>query len=131
MKVKVAKASGVVLDWLVAHALGISHDIASFIGDDDKVYELYLSSQADKYRKQWLPSTDWTQGGPIIEQLRSYSAYRLLIESDGDNVHVLSWPSKHVHFSGYGPTTLIASMRCYATSRLGEEVEVPNELLET
>jgi hypothetical protein len=28
----------------------------------------------------------------------------------------------------YGPTPLIAAMRCYVTSKLGDEVEVPDEL---
>ena len=30
---------------------------------------------------------------------------------------------------GYGPTPLIAAMRCYVASKLGDEVEVPVELL--
>jgi len=29
----------------------------------------------------------------------------------------------------YGPTPLIAAMCCYVTSKLGEEVEVPDELV--
>lgn len=30
---------------------------------------------------------------------------------------------------GYGPTPLIAAMRCFVASKLGDEVEVPDELL--
>lgn len=30
-----------------------------------------------------------------------------------------------------GPTTLIAAMRCYVASKLGDEVEVPEELCST
>jgi hypothetical protein len=29
---------------------------------------------------------------------------------------------------GYGPTPLIAAMRCYVASKLGDEVELPEEL---
>ena len=29
-----------------------------------------------------------------------------------------------------GPTPLVAAMRCYVASKLGDEVEVPDELLE-
>ena len=29
---------------------------------------------------------------------------------------------------GRGPTPLIAAMRCYVASKLGDEVEVPDEL---
>lgn len=31
----------------------------------------------------------------------------------------------------YGPTPLIAAMRCYVASKLGDEVEIPEELLTT
>jgi hypothetical protein len=31
----------------------------------------------------------------------------------------------------YGPTPLIAAMRCYVASKLGDEVEVPDELLQS
>jgi hypothetical protein len=30
---------------------------------------------------------------------------------------------------GYGHTPLIAAMRCYVASKLGDEVEIPQELL--
>lgn len=33
-------------------------------------------------------------------------------------------------YLAYGPTHLIAAMRCYVTSKLGKGVEVPSELLE-
>lgn len=29
---------------------------------------------------------------------------------------------------GYGPTPLIAAMRCYVASKLGDEVDVPDEM---
>ncbi len=32
-------------------------------------------------------------------------------------------------FTSYGSTPLIAAMRCYVASKLGEEVEVPDELI--
>lgn len=35
-----------------------------------------------------------------------------------------------VRFRQAGATLLIAAMRCYVTSKLGEKVEVPDELLE-
>jgi hypothetical protein len=31
--------------------------------------------------------------------------------------------------SAYGPTPLIAAMRCYVASKLGDEVDVPEELM--
>jgi hypothetical protein len=74
------------------------------------------------------PSTDWSQGGPIIEQLRAYGKHRFIIESDGDNVSILAWSSPYAFCNGYGPTILIAAMRCYVASKLGDEVDIPEEL---
>lgn len=65
----------------------------------------------------------------VNEALRLDSAYKFLIESDGENISILSWPTPHVFFRSYGPTLLIAAMRCYVASKLGDEVEVPDELL--
>jgi hypothetical protein len=30
----------------------------------------------------------------------------------------------------YGPTPLVAAMRCYVASQLGDEVDVPDELVD-
>ena len=49
------------------------------------------------------PDTNWCQGGPIVERCKGYD--------------------------GIGPTLLIAAMRCYVASKLGDEVDVPEELL--
>lgn len=35
---------------------------------------------------------------------------------------------EQVHRVYFGPTPLIAAMRCYVASKLGDEVEVPEEL---
>ena len=134
MKVKVAEASGRVLDYMVAVAAGhniVWDSIAHWVDIDDTSKLIGPGWKSLGKPCGWSPSTHGGDGMPIIEQLRSDSAYQFLIESDGDNVHVLSWPSEHVHFSGYGPTILTAAMRCLVASRLGEEVEVPDELLKT
>jgi len=76
----------------------------------------------------YTPSTDWSQGGPIIE--------RELIETTpdlSDRVVIWFaeiWPdiSKPCTARGNGPTPLIAAMRCYVASKLGDEVEIPEEL---
>jgi hypothetical protein len=63
-------------------------------------------------------STDWAHGGPIIEMERielewSGSEWWARIKADDD-------------FSG--PTPLVAAMRCFVASRLGDEVDIPEEL---
>ena len=68
-------------------------------------------------------STDWAQGGPIIE--------RWMIDCD---TYRHGWrAARHVSITptyGYGPTPLIAAMRCYVASKLGDDVEVPADLFQ-
>ena len=69
----------------------------------------------------YSPSTDWAQGGPIIEREGLSTA------KDGDGRWRAGEYLKTLHH--YGPTPLIAAMRCYVASRLGDEVDIPEELL--
>ena len=73
-------------------------------------------------------STNWAQGGPIIERER--------MDIECWDFHSMPWKASmwwdDENSSGdiqmYGPTPLIAAMRCYVTSKLGNEVEIPEEL---
>jgi len=67
-------------------------------------------------------STDWAQGGPIIERER--------IETRYDRMGRFSepWIAATLERMIIGPTPLIAAMRCYVTSKLGDEVDIPGEL---
>jgi hypothetical protein len=75
-------------------------------------------------------STDWTQGGPIIDQEsitlmfdeddQTYSAYVSQFRQRGMSNRT-RWRN--------GKTPLIAAMRCFVASKLGDEVEIPDELL--
>lgn len=68
----------------------------------------------------FTPSTDWSQGGPIIERERI-----TLIACDND----FEAQSRTTPLAcEEGPTPLIAAMRCFVASRLGDEVDVPDEL---
>ena len=69
-------------------------------------------------------STDWAQGGPIIEREKIAAVYRI-------GRYWLAYT--HENYQGRqadacGPTPLIAAMRCYVASKLGDEVEIPEEL---
>jgi hypothetical protein len=55
-------------------------------------------------------STDWAQGGPIIEREGIALLPPELAEMPG--------------YEGRGETLLIAAMRCYVASKLGDEVEI-------
>jgi len=67
-------------------------------------------------------STDWSKGGPIIER-EDISIYKMGHQ----------WLAGKGTGRGavFGPTPLIAAMRCYVASKFGDEVEVPDQLLET
>jgi hypothetical protein len=66
------------------------------------------------------PSELWAQGGPIIERDR--------IAIDPYVTHSQWGANKDGAFYRDGPTPLIAAMRCYVASKLGDEVEIPEEL---
>ena len=68
------------------------------------------------------PSTDWAQGGPIIERERIAANFSLK--------HQLWFAENYTETKvESGPTPLIAAMRCYVASKLGDDIEIPTELL--
>lgn len=75
-------------------------------------------------------STDWLQGGPIIEHegIDLFPAHN----QDGQVARWIAYiansETSYGYFSADGPTPLVAAMRCFVISRLGEEVEVPENL---
>ncbi|EPK5820827.1 phage protein NinX family protein [Pseudomonas aeruginosa] len=73
----------------------------------------------------WSPSTDWSQGGPLIEK------YKLDIGAPMENIPGL-WNANTEwgHPMGTpGPTALIAACRAIVREWLGEIVSVPAELI--
>ena len=74
-------------------------------------------------------STDWAQGGPIIER----EGMALNMEDTHEWRAAMWWDDEDSKgdILMVGPTPLIAAMRCYVTSKLGDEVEIPLTLLGT
>jgi len=103
---KTAELTGAALDWAVSACIGIGWEM----GDID----------ANEYGPGFKPSTDWAVGGPIIEQEKITVEY----EGDPDTWCACIMADQEV----YGPTVLIAAMRCYVASKLGDEVEIPEGL---
>ena len=127
MRIKTADLIGPALDWAVAKCEGY---VCQF---DDEVSGPWLVPQEEflhdeKPLSKFSPSTNWSQGGPIIERERiTISQGRDLIASIW---HPLSGvESDWYRFKQTGLTPLVAAMRCYVASRLGDEVDVPEELL--
>jgi hypothetical protein len=115
MKEKLMKTSeltGAALDWAVAKC----------DGKEMRAWRTYKRLNRVNY------STDWAQGGLIIER------ERLQVTTERNGIWICSIPFA-VEIGGYrkyifthGPTPLIAAMRCYVASKLGDDVEVPEEL---
>ena len=121
MKIKTADLIGPALDWAVAKCEG----------DDEEVFRLFYNpSEPSDYDVHGYPefhySTDWSQGGPIIERLMLQEGLVLRCWVERSQCQAsLDFPYR---FSN-GPTPLIAAMRCFVASKLGDEVDVPEELL--
>lgn len=89
------------------------------------------------YYAPFSPSTNWVQGGPIIhrEQISVFAPIVRRISAERHAFPVNYWRAAKQRDEdesithGRGSTGLIAAMRCYVASTLGEHVDVPEELL--
>ncbi len=122
MKIQTKDLTGAALDWAVATAEGLTID--NLMGGAVWAWTKDALTGEDEYVSIFGPSTAWVQGGPIIER----EILALIRRPDGswtaDNFSVLTRP-QHLLI---GPTPLIAAMRCFVASKLGEGVDVPGEL---
>jgi hypothetical protein len=108
---KTSELTGAALDWAVAKCGGGGNFPASF----KQAHENGMSNY----------STNWAQGGPIIEREKietspAQGAWRATPDRECYSDRAAPW--------FFGPTPLIAAMRCYVASKLGDEVEIPKEL---
>jgi hypothetical protein len=117
MKVKTSEAKDQVLSYLVGRAEGIELSNGCY----NRLLVDGRMSTGQKMLTPYNPSTDWALAGPIIER------EKIVLDIWGDE-----WLATRIEGSAIseaiGPTPLIAAMRCYVASKLGDEVEVPDEL---
>lgn len=123
MKVKVSEASGAVLDWMVAKCEGIKLCLAPFPGAKNFVMVGYSSKGEFATSHQYLPTTSWAQGGPIIDR------EKIAVWPDHDTGRYFASADEGRGTDYSGDTLLIAALRCCVASKLGDEVEVPDEVL--
>ena len=123
---KTSELTGAALDWAVAKTEGAT----DFWFDTVATYWVKLDGKDRALRYGWaqsyLPSTDWCQGGSIIEREEltlSHSPYDHVFYG-----RTRPWCAEKKGRMEYGPTPLIAAMRCYVASKLGDEIELPEEL---
>jgi hypothetical protein len=70
----------------------------------------------------FLPSTDWAHGGPLVERERG-SLFPELIPG-APIVWVARMGDGTRRSQGFGPTPLVAAMRAFVASKLGDEVDL-------
>ena len=119
-EMKTSELTGMALDWAVGKCLGWT--------EFDEDLQAFTQHEIDGYG--WLsldyfhPSENWSIAGPIIER-------EAITVSEGSPVIGIEWmacdrSSSHIQ---HGPSYLIAAMRCLVASKLGDEIDVPEELL--
>jgi hypothetical protein len=117
MKVNTNELIDLALDWAVSQCKSQSFTYGdSEYEIDGRVFQRGGCSIERRY------SSDWAHAGPIIErEMIDVCAYRS------------AWRAARyvgtVPTYGYGPTPLVAAMRCYVASKLGDTVDVPEELI--
>ena len=102
MKSKTSELTGAALDWAVAKCL---------LPENWNDAEIILGDDTDY-------STNWALTGPIIER-------------EGVSINLWGndkWVANYCEAKQYGPTPLIAAMRCYIASKLGDIIDIPEEL---
>jgi hypothetical protein len=100
MKIKTSDLTGPALDWAVAKCEGEDYAGLDF----------------------YVPSQLWDQGGPIIE--------RECVSLQGAHgVWVATCIGRGSSTYCEGPTPLVAVMRGYVACQLGDEIDIPEELL--
>lgn len=112
MKIKTSELIGPALDWAVT-------ECEQFVED---VFE---------------PSENWADGGPIVEREKIGVWWATHVVDDEGNEYGNHWYAEpgmtdenadKPYTCMTGPTPLIAAMRCYVASKLGNEVDVPEEI---
>lgn len=122
---KTAELTGTALDWAVAKCLEGTVSITDERGGWLVVFQPVTrgaTGGGSTYRPVFFsPSTDWSQGGPIIER------EKIATDWSGENDWCASCDTNPTRIFS-AATPLIAAMRCYCASKLGDTVDIPKEL---
>jgi hypothetical protein len=103
---------GPALDWAVSKCAGWRRELC------------YLNTEYPNY------SENWSLAGPIIERelinvcCASLGGWVSTIFDDTAELLENSFK-----FRQYGTTPIVAAMRCYVASKMGDDIDVPSELI--
>lgn len=132
---KTESLEGAALDWAVAQAIGLQvifHVFSETVDTSthERPSSIQITLGADVYYHSgdmsldlYSPSTDWSQGGPLI------ALHRVSIIYSDDKCDPCAWTDETAAWGASNP--LIAAMRAIVAAKLGSTVEVPAELAGT
>lgn len=139
MKHNTCELEDTALDWAVSLITNPEWD------DGDRWANTFdYVDTGDIEEEPYCPSSNWSQGGPIIERegilLRPVrkpghpmDGVWLAMYDGGNTGQMVQWveflfKNKNRRLYSSGPTALVAAMRCFVAKHLGEQVTIPEEL---
>lgn len=138
-EVKVSELQGAALDWAVAKVVDMpfytqgedwpgNHMVTDQACRESVIIRALIGTMWIEHcgnTVKWSPSTDWSQGGPLIDKYRPVIVYH----EGPDRTPMATMPSTHPAYES-GETVLIAACRAIVAAKLGDVVSIPDELVE-
>lgn len=120
---KINELTGAALDWAVANC-----ECVNYVHKDTDYAPNGCTYQRGTFQITGPHySKEWSQGGPIIERERIF--VKPMLTRQSWRSYVVPESGQGIRGSQYGDTPLIAAMRCYVASKLGDDIEIPKELI--
>ena len=118
---KTNELTGSALDWAVARCEKL-YVHTDYVGVGTREWGVFVDCSNDYCNVHYQPSKHWGWGGPIIERekIQLWWGQQCNASIDPNNINPTEFES--------GNTPLVAAMRCYVASKLGDEIDVPEEL---
>jgi Protein of unknown function (DUF2591) len=115
MNIKTSELTGIALDWAVTRA-----------GRPDRGNMTIWRCGYIDYNMHHYCS-DPARGIDIMER-EKIGVMPVTVSRDANET---GWRAEHftIAATAYGPTIMVAAMRCYVVSKLGDEVDIPEGLL--
>lgn len=154
MKIKTSELTGAALDWAVADALGYEPMVVHQGMPRAIVSCVERSNNEAIFHDDYSPSISWVYGGPLVDKFQIYVSPPHIVFAtkiigskrvSADKVYncwtatisarvakkpspIEGLPGLGGNYTGQGDTPLVAICRAVVACKLGEEVEVPEEL---
>lgn len=139
--VETKKLIGEALNWAVGQAKGLSVFVAE--PQYGTPYRVMVHGKRTgsflAYQERFAPSTDWSQGGPLVESLLLSGKWELVRGAGVGDVMIQNWSDQCIPVDGTSfndpsiwfasSSPLVAVCRAVVASALGDTVEVPAVLV--